>query len=192
MPRLNCRSRDGAGAAILANEDTRLLAQQAEGITLRWAAACAPWLHETLLRVKTVIPPELLIASTIWSALTLVGDLEDGCNHLHVDSNDVVSLIVQVGTEVEGGATVYYNGRKFRKATKLNPKQGRETCGEEVFRVPHKHGQYQVAHFEQIVHEGEKWKGKRGIISFYLNRQLLEHFERHGREYFDENRRKLL
>ena len=61
-----------------------------------------------------------------------------------------------------------------------------------MFRAPHKHGQYQVANFEQIVHEGEAWKGKRGIISFYLNKQLLEHFERHGRKYFDAHRHELV
>lgn len=38
----------------------------------------------------------------------------------------------------------------------------------EVFHVPHCHGQYQVAKFDTIVHEGEHWEGKRGVISLYL------------------------
>ena len=48
-----------------------------------------------------MIPAELLIGGTFWSALTMVGDLEDGCNHLHVDGHDVVSLIIQVGPDVD-------------------------------------------------------------------------------------------
>ena len=124
----------------------------------------------------------------------MVGDLEDGCNHLHVDGHDVVSLIIQVGPDVQsGGATVYYDGdKKFRPSTKRAPRQGRQTCGSEVFRVPHRHGRYQVANFERVVHEGEHWKGKRGIISLYLNREILQHFEKHGRKYFDRNRHKLV
>lgn len=51
---------------------------------------------------------------------------------------------------------------------------------------------YQVANFERVVHEGEHWKGKCGIISLYLNREILQHFEKHGRKYFDRNRQKLV
>ena len=90
-------------------------------------------------------------------------------------------------------SNVYYNGdTAFRPSTKRAPRQGRQTCGSEVFRVPHRHGRYQVANFERVVHEGEHWKGKRGIISLYLNREILQHFEKHGRKYFDRNRQKLV
>ena len=65
------------------------------------------------------------------------------------------------------------------------------TCGSEVYRVPHRHGRYQVANFERVVREGEHWKGKRGIISLYLNREILQHFEKHGRTYFDRNRQNI-
>jgi hypothetical protein len=41
-----------------------------------------------------------------------------------------------------------------------------------------------VTNFEQVVHEGERWTGERGIISFYLNRRMLQHFERYGMKYF--------
>ena len=85
------------------------LVRDAERLTLEWAKDCDPKLHATLLRAKELIPAELLIGGTFWSALTMVGDLEDGCNHLHVDGHDVVSLIIQVGPDVKsGGATVYY------------------------------------------------------------------------------------
>ena len=102
-----------------------------------------------------------------------------------------MSLIIQVGTQVQGGDTVYYggvSGTPFKAATKANPQQGLETCGKEIHRRPHSHGQYQVASFEKIPHEGTHWKGKRGIISFYLNRQLLGHFQKYGRTHFDANR----
>ena len=94
------------------------------------------------------------------------------------DSHDVASLIIQVGPDVQsGGATVYYDGaEKFHTSTRRKPTQGRQTCGNEVLRVPHRHGCYQVAIFESVVHEGEHWTGKRGIISLYLNHDL-QHFK---------------
>ena len=92
---------------MLAREPTQQLVRDAERLTLEWAQECDPKLHATLLRAKELIPAELLIGGTFWSALTMVGDLEDGCNHLHVDGHDVVSLIIQVGPDVQsGGATV--------------------------------------------------------------------------------------
>ena len=110
LPRLNCRSRTGDGADILASEATRVLAEAAERLTLQWARGHDEDLHALLLEAKELIPPELRIAGTFWTAETLVGDLEDGCNHLHVDGSDIVSLIIQVGTQVQGGDTVYYGG----------------------------------------------------------------------------------
>jgi hypothetical protein len=190
LPRLNSCSRiGGAGATILARQDTLLLAQQAHDVTLEWAKECDSSLHATLMQAMEVIPAELRIAGTFWTAFTLVGNLEDGCNHLHVDSNDTVSLIIQMGTKVAGGATVYYGGgSKFKKATTKKPGRGRETRGTEVHRREHHHGQFQVTDFAKVVHEGEGWRGERGIISFYLNKQILEHFVRHGNEYFDMHR----
>ena len=188
LPRLNAKSRTGAGAEFLASNDTMLLAQTAERLTMDWAEHADPGLHATLLHVKTTIPEELRVADTIWTAQTLVGDLQNGCNHLHTDENDLVSLIIQMGTDIEGGATVYYDGTGFRAATKKRPKQGRQTCGKEIHRRAHRHGQFQVTNFETVAHEGEKWQGERGIISFYLNVQIYEHFRDYGTGIYLEHR----
>ena len=48
---------------------------------------------------------------------------------------------------------------------KRHPKR---TRGKLLKTVPFKHGQYQVGEFEQVVHAGTPWKGKRGVISSYL------------------------
>eukprot|EP01048_Picozoa_sp_COSAG05_P009984 COSAG05_NODE_853_length_6963_cov_5.582314_8_plen_297_part_00 len=47
------------------------------------------------------------------------------------------------------------------------------------------HGKYQVGPFETTVHDGQPWKGRRGIISFYINRQMLAHFKAYGRVKYD-------
>ena len=62
--RLDCCSRNGPGAIILATEDTQLLAQRAERITLEWADCCDHDLHATLVQAKQVNPLELLIVGT--------------------------------------------------------------------------------------------------------------------------------
>ena len=42
------------------------------------------------------------------------------------------------------------------------------------------------------MHAGEEWKGKRArIISWYLNRQILEHFEKYGKGPYEQNRERL-
>ena len=133
-----------------------------------------PELAATLRRAKEVIPPELRYGDTFWTAITLVGDLRDGNNHIHKDLHDVVSLIVMVGKDITGGATHYY-----------------DDTGKVVQTVPFEHGRYQVCEFDKVWHAGEQWQGKRGIISFYLNREIMEHFARYGTAKYEAARERL-
>jgi hypothetical protein len=62
---------------------------------MKWAKDAEPGVYELLKTVKDLIPKELRVADTIWTAHTLVGDLEDGCNHL-----DTATLLRPAGSIV--------------------------------------------------------------------------------------------
>jgi hypothetical protein len=51
---------------------------------------------------------------------------------------------------------------------------------------PFAHGKFQVGPFETKVHAGQAWKGRRGIISFYVNQQMFDHFQKYGRSLYDQ------
>ena len=109
-----------------------------------------------------------------------------GRNHEHMDSNDVVSLIIMVGgDDVVGGDTKYFDGGN--DFDRRRPAQTRGNC---VLTVLFKHGRYQVTSFDRIVHAGTPWTGERGIVSFYLNEQVLQHFEKYGSKYYMEKKKK--
>ena len=175
LPRLNAQSKPGTpGHAFMTSPPTIRMAEDAARITMRWAEATNPELAATLRHAKEVIPPELRYGDTFWTAITLVGDLRDGNNHIHKDLHDVVSLIVMVGKDITGGATHYY-----------------DDTGKVVQTVPFEHGRYQVCEFDKVWHASEQWQGKRGIISFYLNREIMEHFARYGTAKYEAARERM-
>lgn len=143
-----------------------------------------PGLIAVLDEAKRIIPTELRIADTCFTALALVGDLKPGDNHPHVDDNDIISLFTTVGdSDVTGGRTLYYDGGSaFKK------KDPSGTCGKVIADTPFKHGQYQVGPFESVVHGGEPWTGRRGVLSFYLNKGIFDHFKTYGTQHYVEAR----
>jgi hypothetical protein len=105
----------------------------------------------------------------------------------HVDDHDIISLFTTVGdSDVTGGRTLYYGG-----GSAFDKKDPTGTCGEVIAETPFKHGQYQVGPFESVVHGGETWTGHRGVLSFYLNEGILEHFRTYGTTHYDEARERM-
>ena len=110
---------------------------------------------------KKIIPDHLRLFGTCFTAFAMVGDTSDGYVHIHKDKDDVASIILSMGADdVKGGDTVYYKDEKGRS---------------EIGRTTFKHGQFQTGAFHNVYHAGESWTGKRGMISFYLNKRLLTH-----------------
>ena len=120
-----------------------------------------------------MIPGELLITGTIFSTVAFVGNLMEGFHAPHKDLNDMVSISVTLGKPTSGEHTVYFDEENnFCKS------------------VQFKHGQFQVGPFEKVLHAGECWTGKRCVISFYLNKQIYEHFLKNDSEkYFNHKDR---
>ena len=82
-----------------------------------------------------MIPGELLITGTIFSAVAFVGNLMGGFNAPHKDLNGMVSISVTLGKPTSGKHTVYFDEENnFCKS------------------VQFKHGQFQVGPFEKVLH----------------------------------------
>ena len=59
---------------------------------------------------KITIPNHLRIRNSVFTGISFVGDLEDGCTHYDEDFKDVVSLIIVLGGKyVVGRFTLYKN-----------------------------------------------------------------------------------
>ena len=174
VPRPNKASREGKpGFLALKRPSIIQLAQDAEKQMLRYLSEHDPKTLEMCQWFKDNVPEELRVCGTMFNAMALVGDLRDGTNHIHVDKNDLCSLIIMLGKDIEGGSTRYYDG----------PNAG--NSGNIVHEEPFVHGKFQVGPYETTVHDGEPWKGRRGIISFYINRPMFQHFQKYGRLKYD-------
>jgi hypothetical protein len=123
-----------------------------------------------------VIPEELRIGATGFCTLATISDLSSGYNHKHIDSNDVTSCFVTLGIGVEGGSTVYFNGRTA------------DDAGDEIHKVGLQHGQYQTGAFHEVLHATDAWEGPRATLSFFLRREMLKHFVTYGDRYYTEHR----
>eukprot|EP00957_Ditylum_brightwellii_P074572 5666643-Ditylum_brightwellii.AAC.1 len=86
------------------------IAETAAKLVMDWAEKCNPTLIPLLQCATKIIPDELHLGGTFWTAFTLVGDLNNGWNHHHIDKNNIVPLIITLGKDVCGGCTKYYDG----------------------------------------------------------------------------------
>ena len=188
LPRMNTASRPGTDGATMMQQTWLIeMAQNAERLAREYAARHDTGLIAVLDEAKRIIPVELRIADTCFTALALVGDLKPGDNHPHVDDHDIISLFTTVGdSDVTGGRTLYYGG-----GSAFDKKDPAGTCGKVIAETPFKHGQYQVGPFESVVHGGETWTGHRGVLSFYLNKGILMHFRTYGTTHYDEARERM-
>ena len=158
------------------------LAKDVETHALGYAGRNNPALLRTLEAAKATIPSELRVCDTLFTAIALVGDGKDGLNHEHLDDHDVISIFVTLGQDITGGSTLYFDSTSF---SKKDPSGSR---GSQVHAVAFEHGQYQVGPFEEVVHAGDKWTGPRVVMSFYLNRPILDHFRQYGDQVYVANR----
>ena len=156
--RLNSKCKPGGrGAQNLMDENIRPLALALEALVYKHNPEC----RVDLNLAKKIIPDHLRLFGTCFTAFAMVGDTSDGYVHIHKDKDDVASIILSMGADdVKGGDTVYYEDEKGRT---------------EIGRTKFQHGQFQTGAFHNVYHGGERWTGKRGMISFYLNKRMLTH-----------------
>ena len=111
IPRPNTACREGkSGYDVLQRPYVKQLAEAAEHNMIQYLSQHDPATLKKCQWFKENVPAELRVCGTMFNAMALVGDLRDGNNHIHVDKNDICSLIVMFGKNIEGGCTRYYDG----------------------------------------------------------------------------------
>ena len=94
-------------------------------------------------------------------------------NHVHKDSNNLLSVIIISGTYVHGGKTVFHDGEKMNDT------------GKRAHVLKHSHRRCVVSPIDKILHEGSIWTGHRAVLSFILHKSIFIHFVHHGTIFYD-------
>ena len=168
VPRINSECRPGeAGFLTLQTESMKAMVKEAARLIVRHHND--PEMRKMLKHAEDIIPLELRIHGTFITGISMVGNIseeEEGFIHPHKDNNDIVSLICSYGDEeiLVGGNTVYENDK-----------------GEDVAVTIFRHNQYQTGNFESVTHRVDHWQGQRGVISFYLNKQIYKYFDEYDK-----------
>lgn len=180
LPRLLVGSRSSTtGAAVLQEPWMVALAEELWAHNIAYAERSDLAMLASMKEAMEIIPSELLIGNTGFCTLAAIGDLADNHNHKHKDGNDVTSCFVTLGHGVSGGSTVYYNGPDATNA------------GDLIHTVPLQHGRFQTGAFHHVLHATTPWTGPRATLSFFLRRDLLDHFKQYGHETYYANRARM-
>ena len=130
-------------------------------------------------RSKENIPKQCIIGDTCFTSLeTIGGNLfirhPNILNHVHKDSNDLLSVIIILGTNVHGGEIVFNDGDNMNNIGKM------------AHVLKHPHGRCVVGPFDKNLHGGSIWTGHRDFISFILHKSIFLHFVHHGTRFYDK------
>ena len=126
---------------------------------------------------KENIPKYFRIGDTCFTSFANIGgDLyaRHPLTHVHRDSNDILSVIIILGTDVHSGETVFYDGDNINDIGK----------GSHVLK--HSHGRCVIGAFNKILHRVSICTGRRAIISFILHKSIFLHFVHNGTRFDDK------
>ena len=141
-------------------------------------------------KAKEMIPKECRIGDTCFTSLVNIGGNlctrhAKNLNHVHKDSKDLLSVIKILGTDVNGGEKVFYDGDNMND------------IGKRSHVLKHSHGRCVIASFDKILHEGSIWTGNRTVLSCILHKSIFLHFVHNGTRFYEKiisskNRKKLI
>ena len=153
-------------------KNVHLLVQRAEHIMLEYLCAFNSTTYEEVKHFRENSHEHMRIFESCFTGMSLVGDFTNKYNQPHVDRNDACSIIVFVGDEIGGGNTNFYS----RNAIDEDP----------TYVHPFQHGSCITGPFDNVTHEGATWTGDRGVIVFYVNKSILNHFLRYNNAPYEE------
>ena len=90
----------------------------------------------------------------------------------YVDREDCITVLFHLEFPIKGQETNYYSSFTSNNYGEL---QQQILC---------EHGHITIGHFHKKVHSAEPWEGNCGCINFNLKKKILEHFLKHGTEYY--------
>ena len=172
VPRLNRFTRKGSrGWEMLQKPCLADVAKSAEKEVLNYLRKNDKKTLSKVLLFQHLVPEHLRICGTIFNSVALVGDLSDNHNHRHRDKMDMCSIFITLGKGINGGSTLYWGGKENDKV-----------LHEEKFC----HGKFQVGPFDKVDHAGSHWTGPRGVLSFYISKQIYNHFAVYDNKFMNE------
>ena len=95
-------------------------------------------------KAKEMIPKECRIRDTCFTSLSTIGGNlytrhVNNLNHVHKDSNDLLSVIIILGTDINGGETVFNDGENIFEIVKR------------AHVLKHSHGRCVIGSFDKIL-----------------------------------------
>ena len=108
-------------------------------------------------KAKEIITKQCRIGDTcLTSSATIGGNLctrhVKNLNHVHKDSKDLLLVIITLGTDVNGGETVFNDGENMND------------IGKRAHVLKHSHGRCVIGSFDKIIHEGSIWTVHRAVL----------------------------
>ena len=172
VPRLNrCTQKGSKGWKMLQKPSLANVAKSAEKEVFEYLRNNDKETLSKVLLFQYLVPEYLRICGTIFNSVALVGDLSDNHNHRHRDKMDMCSIFITLGKGINGGSTLYWGS-----------KENDEVLHEEKFC----HGKFQVGPFDKVDHAGSHWTGPRGVLSFYISKQIYNHFMDHDNKFMNK------
>ena len=98
--------------------------------------------------------------------------LAKNLNHVHNDSKDLLSVIIILGYNVNGGEKVFNDGENMN------------AIREKAHVLKHSHGRCVIGYFDKNLHEGSIWTGHRAVLSFILHKSTFLHFVHNGTIFY--------
>ena len=120
-------------------------------------------LERIMNQAKAMIPVECRIGDICFTSLaTIGGNLytrhPKNLNHVHKDSKDLLSVIIILGKDVNGGEIVFYDGENMND------------IGNRAYVLKHSHGRCVIGYFDKNLHEGSIWTVHRALLSFIFHK----------------------
>ena len=92
-------------------------------------------------------------------------------NYVHKDSKDLLSVIIILGTDDNGGETIFNDGENMND------------IGKRAHVLNNSHGKCVDGAFDKILHEGSIWADHRTVLLFILHKSIFLHFAHHGTRF---------
>ena len=128
---------------------------------------------------KMMIPKECRIGDTCFTSLETIGGnlytrYVNNLNHVHKDSKYLLLVIIILGTDVNGGEIVFYDGENMNDIGKI------------AHVLKHSHGRCVIGYFDKNLHEVSICTGHRSVLSFILHKSTFLHFVHNGTRFYDK------
>ena len=95
-------------------------------------------------------------------------------NRAHKDINDLLSVIIILGTYVHGDEKVFNYGEKINDIVEISHV------------LEHSRGRFVIGDFDEISHEGSICNVHRAVISFILHKSIFLHLVHNGTIFYDK------